>query len=182
MTYFVKQFKGEGDGGMPGFIAQLPADDVVWGVFKVVGCDDRGNLVSRRPKYIFVKYLPAAAPTMKRARAGGHKGAIKQIVDAHIDIEVCILSCIILQVLMESSCRVRLNCPQIWQRRWSSRSCVPPAELTNPPVMNLATIVLEVPLPLPLPKFMLASAQTLWIIDCRDLFWCSHVVIPKYWM
>ncbi len=88
------QFKGEGDGGMPGFIASLPVDDVVWGVFKVVGCDDRGNLVSRRPKYIFVKYLPPAASTMKRARAGGHKGAIKQVIDAHIDIEVrsyCIL-------------------------------------------------------------------------------------------
>jgi hypothetical protein len=73
---------------MPGFIASLPTDDVIWGVFKVVGCDDRGNLVSRRPKYIFVKYLPPAASTMKRARAGGHKGAIKQIIDAHIDIEV----------------------------------------------------------------------------------------------
>jgi hypothetical protein len=73
---------------MPEFISQLPDDDVIWGAFKVVGVDDRGNLVSRRPKFIFVKYLPGAAPTMKRARAGGHKGAIKQIFDGHLDIEV----------------------------------------------------------------------------------------------
>lgn len=72
---------------MPEFISHL-GDDVIWGAFKVVGCDDRGNLVSRRPKFIFVKYLPAAAPTMKRARAGGHKGAIKQIMSAHLDVEV----------------------------------------------------------------------------------------------
>ena len=28
---------------------------------------------------------------MKRARAGGHKGAIKQVIDAHIDVEVIII-------------------------------------------------------------------------------------------
>ena len=78
----------EGSGGMPEFISKLPTDDVVWGAFKVVGVDDRGNLVSRRPKFIFVKYLPQQAPTMKRARAGGHKGAIKQIMNGHVDIEV----------------------------------------------------------------------------------------------
>lgn len=73
---------------MPEFISKLPPDDVVWGVFKVVGCDDRGNLVSRRSKWIFVKYLPQSASTMRKARAGGHKGAIKQVIDAHIDVEV----------------------------------------------------------------------------------------------
>ncbi len=73
---------------MPEFIEKLPADEIIWGAFKVVGVDDRGNTVSRRPKFVFVKYLPTTVPTMKRARAGGHKGAIKQIMDAHIDIEI----------------------------------------------------------------------------------------------
>jgi hypothetical protein len=27
-------------------------------------------------------------PSMKRAKAGGHKGAVKQIMASHIDIEV----------------------------------------------------------------------------------------------
>lgn len=76
---------------MPEFIENLPEGDIVWGAFKVVGVDDRGNTVSRRPKFIFVKYLPDTVPTMKRARAGGHKGAIKQVFDAHIDIEVIII-------------------------------------------------------------------------------------------
>ena len=73
---------------MPEFIESLPTGDVVWGAFKVVGVDDRGNTISRRSKYIFVKYLPEGVPTMKRARAGGHKGAIKQVIDAHIDVEI----------------------------------------------------------------------------------------------
>lgn len=73
---------------MPQFIEQLRDDALIWGAFKVVGVDDRGNTISRRPKYIFVKYFPETVPTMKRARAGPHKQAIKQIIDAHIDIEV----------------------------------------------------------------------------------------------
>lgn len=73
---------------MPEFIEKLPADEIIWGAFKVVGVDDRGNTVSRRSKFVFVKYLPTTVPTMKRARAGGHKGAIKQVIDAHIDIEI----------------------------------------------------------------------------------------------
>ena len=73
---------------MPEFLAGLPEDQLVWGAFKVVGVDDRGNTVSRRPKFIFCKYFPDNVSAMKRGRAGGHKGAIKQVMDAHIDIEV----------------------------------------------------------------------------------------------
>lgn len=85
----IVQLKGEGEGGLPEFVSKLPEDDVVWGAFKVVGVDDRGNLVSRRPKYIFVKYLPSAnIPPMKRARTGGHKGAVKTVLNCQIDFEV----------------------------------------------------------------------------------------------
>lgn len=49
------QLKGEGTGGLPEFIANLPADDIVWGAVKVVAVDNRGNLVSRRPKFVSVK-------------------------------------------------------------------------------------------------------------------------------
>lgn len=64
------QFQKEGEGGMPEFIANLTETDIIWGGFKVVGVDDRGNTISRRPKYVFVKHAPAGTPTMKRARAG----------------------------------------------------------------------------------------------------------------
>ena len=84
----ILHFLKEGNGGMPEFIASLPEDDIVWGGFKVMGVDDRGNTVSRRPKFVSVKYLPTTVPTMKRARAGGHKGAIKAVMDAHIDVEI----------------------------------------------------------------------------------------------
>lgn len=80
-------FKAEGSNGMPEFLGSL-GDEIVWGAFKVVGVDDRGNTVSRRPKYIFVKYTPASTTAMKRATAGRHKGAIKPIFTTHVDFEV----------------------------------------------------------------------------------------------
>ena len=54
------QFKGEGAGGMPEFIAFLSDDEIVWGAFKVVGVDDRGVTTTASPilnNYSF-KYMP----------------------------------------------------------------------------------------------------------------------------
>jgi len=82
-----KVFKAEGAGGMPEFLDHL-GDEIVWGAFKVVGVDDRGNTVSRRPKYIFVKYTPPSTSAMKRATAGRHKGSIKPIFTTHVDFEI----------------------------------------------------------------------------------------------
>jgi hypothetical protein len=82
------QFDKEGSGGFPEFMENLPTDQVVWGAFLVMGVDDRGNTVSRRPKFIFVKWSPTDVPTMARARAGGHKGAVKEVFKAHIDFDV----------------------------------------------------------------------------------------------
>lgn len=82
------EFRAEGRKGMQEFLDSLPADEISWGAFLVTGVDDRGNTISRRPKYILLKYMPETVPTMKRARSGGHKGAVKQIFDAHIDIEI----------------------------------------------------------------------------------------------
>jgi hypothetical protein len=70
VSFVIMQFKSEGEGGMPEFMASLPEGDVAWGAFKVVGVDDRGNTVSRRPKYIMVKWAPAGAKTMRKARVG----------------------------------------------------------------------------------------------------------------
>lgn len=80
-------FKAEGAGGMPEFLDSL-GEEIVWGAFKVVGVDDRGNTVSRRPKYIFVKYTPPSTSAMKRATAGRHKGSIKPIFTTHVDFEI----------------------------------------------------------------------------------------------
>lgn len=38
---------------------------------------------------LFVQYSPTeGVPAMRRAKAGGHKGAVKQIMGSHVDIEV----------------------------------------------------------------------------------------------
>lgn len=103
---------------MPAFIASLPPDDVVWGVFKVVGCDDRGNLVSRRSKFIFVKYIPDSSPNMRRAKAGGHKGVIKGIFPSTaIDIEVSFPYLYVFAVDLNIFCPDRL-CERPDRRRY----------------------------------------------------------------
>lgn len=62
---------------------------IIYGGFRCTGVDDRGNTVSRRGKIIFVNYLPTSVPTMRRARAGGHKGQVKStFVSAHVDIQI----------------------------------------------------------------------------------------------
>mmetsp|Transcript_7800 Transcript_7800/g.13141 ORF Transcript_7800/g.13141 Transcript_7800/m.13141 type:complete len:154 (+) Transcript_7800:66-527(+) len=83
----VVAFDKEGSGGFPEFVENLPSDAVAYGAFLVMGVDDRGNTVSRRPKFIFVKWMPDTVPTMQRARAGGHKGAVKEVLKAHIDFD-----------------------------------------------------------------------------------------------
>jgi hypothetical protein len=95
ITYFFdscrfEKFKSEGNGGMPEFLSNLPENEITWGAFKVVGIDVRGGKVSRRPKYVFVKFLPTeGVPILLKARSGNHKGAIKQIMNTtHVDIEV----------------------------------------------------------------------------------------------
>jgi hypothetical protein len=82
-----EQFDKEGSGGFPEFVENLPSDAIAWGAFLVMGVDDRGNTVSRRPKFIFVKWMPEGVATMQRARAGGHKGAVKEVLKAHIDFD-----------------------------------------------------------------------------------------------
>lgn len=94
------QFKSEGSGGMPEFKSQLETegDSILWGGFKVLAVDDRGNTISRRAKFIFVKYLPSAAKSITKARAGPHKGPLKMFINAHLDVEVsCLmmLSCLL---------------------------------------------------------------------------------------
>ena len=51
--------------------------------------DVEGAITSRRAKFIFVNFLPDAAPVMMRARAGGHKGELKHVlVSSHVDIQI----------------------------------------------------------------------------------------------
>jgi hypothetical protein len=77
-----------GSGGLAEFKTQL-GSDIIYGGFRCTGVDDRGNTVSRRPKFVFVAYLPQSAPTMRRARAGGVKGAMKAVLTStHCDFQI----------------------------------------------------------------------------------------------
>ncbi len=69
--------KESGSGGFDEMMTKL-GDEIMWGGFRVVGVDDRGNLASRRSKFIFFGYLPKTAKVMARAKCGGHKAAVKE--------------------------------------------------------------------------------------------------------
>jgi hypothetical protein len=64
---------GSGNGGMNEMVAAMSSDQVFFGGFRVVGVDDRGNLVQRRAKFAKLFVRPDDAPVMLKAKAGRHK-------------------------------------------------------------------------------------------------------------
>ncbi|KAJ8599130.1 hypothetical protein CTAYLR_006360 [Chrysophaeum taylorii] len=83
------EMKSVGTGGLAAFKAELPADAVAWGGFRCLGVDDRGNIVCKRPKFVFVQHSPSGASAMKKARMPTHKGAVKEAIhSAHLDVTV----------------------------------------------------------------------------------------------
>lgn len=59
----------------------------LWGGFKCLGVDNRGSVVCKRPKFVFVQYMPSGASVMQRAKMGTHKGAVKDALKgAHLDV------------------------------------------------------------------------------------------------
>lgn len=84
----VIEVKASGTGGLSEFKAQL-GDALAWGGFKCIAVDNRENTISKRSKYVFVQYMPAAGPAMRKAKMGSHKGSIKTVcTGAHLDIMV----------------------------------------------------------------------------------------------
>ena len=81
--------KGEGM-SLKNFCAALhETEGCAWGGFRCNGVDNRGALVCKRPKFVFVQYMPPTAPPMRRAKMGSHKGALKAALDgAHMDVLV----------------------------------------------------------------------------------------------
>eukprot|EP00633_Aureoumbra_lagunensis_P002266 CAMPEP_0197291236 /NCGR_PEP_ID=MMETSP0890-20130614/11770_1 /TAXON_ID=44058 ORGANISM="Aureoumbra lagunensis, Strain CCMP1510" /NCGR_SAMPLE_ID=MMETSP0890 /ASSEMBLY_ACC=CAM_ASM_000533 /LENGTH=235 /DNA_ID=CAMNT_0042763885 /DNA_START=24 /DNA_END=731 /DNA_ORIENTATION=- len=78
-----------GTGGLEAFKDALPTDECSWGGFRCTAVDDRGNLVCRRPKFVFVMSTPAAASIIKKAKMAPHKGAVKEAIKSvHLDITV----------------------------------------------------------------------------------------------
>lgn len=74
--------------GLSGLKAEL-GDELAWAGFRCVGVDKRGGLECRRNKYINVQYKPEVASSIKKARMGSHKSAVKQaLIGTHLDIAV----------------------------------------------------------------------------------------------
>ena len=66
-TFIVATYTSNGKGlnepvigteGLEAFKAALPDDQCAWGGFKCLAVDDRGNVVCKRPKFVFVRLFP----------------------------------------------------------------------------------------------------------------------------
>jgi hypothetical protein len=82
------ELKAKGGGGLKAFKAEL-GDELGWAAFRCYGVDKRGGLECKRPKFVNVQYKPEAASSIKKARMGSNKGAVKDVLKGtHLDIIV----------------------------------------------------------------------------------------------
>lgn len=71
--------KGKGTGGRAECLAAIPDNTaVMFGAFKLMAVDNRGSTISSRPKFVLFFYRAENAPSMQKAKAGRHMGAIEQ--------------------------------------------------------------------------------------------------------
>ena len=74
---------GSGSGGMAELKTHLDANQVLYGIFRVIGVDQD----SRRTKYVFVTFIGSALSPLKRARTSTHKSALAQYFNGfHVEI------------------------------------------------------------------------------------------------
>lgn len=100
----VIEVKEQGTGGLTEFKANL-GENLAWGGFKCIAVDNRENTTSKRSKFVFVQYMPAAGPAMRKAKMGSHKGSMKQVcTGAHLDLNIDSP-----EDLTEQDCIVRLQ-------------------------------------------------------------------------
>ena len=82
------EMKATGTVGLSEFKAAL-GDQLAWGAFRCTAVDDRHNTTSKRPKFVFVQFMPPSAPAMRKAKMGSHKGLLKGVfTGAHLDIMI----------------------------------------------------------------------------------------------
>jgi len=74
---------GSGSGGMNELKTQLDSNQVLYGIFRVIGVDQD----SRRTKYVFVTFIGSGLSPLKRARTSTHKSALAQYFNGfHVEI------------------------------------------------------------------------------------------------
>jgi Cofilin/tropomyosin-type actin-binding protein len=59
--------------------SKLDENKILYGMFEVVGVDDRQNVTQRRYKYVFFSYSGPKAGGIKRARVGMYRGKVNQL-------------------------------------------------------------------------------------------------------
>jgi len=65
------ELKTAGTGGLADFKAELEDGVCMWAGFRCLAVDNRGSVVCKRPKLLFIQYMPDGASAMKKAGAPG---------------------------------------------------------------------------------------------------------------
>ena len=67
----------------------LDPSKIQHGVFKVLGVDDRGNVVATRPKIVSFVYVGHGVGALKRGQAGPQKDKLKKVfLGVHLEIQI----------------------------------------------------------------------------------------------
>ena len=71
------------------FVGKLREDQVQYGGFVVYGVDERGNVTSRREKFITVSWVGGSVGVMAKARVTSQRGEIKgYFTGSHLDYQI----------------------------------------------------------------------------------------------
>ena len=65
------ELKTAGTGGLADFKAELEDGVCMWAGLRCLAVDNRGSVVCKRPKLLFIQYMPDGASAMKKAGAPG---------------------------------------------------------------------------------------------------------------
>lgn len=81
------ELKASGEGGLSEFKQSLPEDQIAWGGLRCYGVDKRGSVECKRAKFMFVQWFPSTVGTVKKGKAGPHKGEVGAAIGGtHVDL------------------------------------------------------------------------------------------------
>ena len=79
----------KGTSGFETLKKSLDSTKIMHGVFKVLGVDDRGNVVATRPKIVAFTYVGSNVGALKRGQAGPQRDRLKKLfLGVHCELQI----------------------------------------------------------------------------------------------
>ena len=81
------QVFGYGEKGVTEMVEKLDENEVLYGIFRVVGVNQEGTCTSIRERFVFLIWVPENSPVFARARVAMHKAVLlKRLETYHAEI------------------------------------------------------------------------------------------------